>query len=299
MAEPHESFDALRAMMPGGSFHRNAIMDALARRAVLAYLDAQPDTLAAVIERVGTWDDTPREFQYPQTLPRYRFAGQRALAIVNQAFMVADQAGIEFQDAMVMLGARRLVTDLAPEAHRREALEILRTGKKDAAGIELRPDAADGPAGLVAFAATAAHLYGNPRLFRSQHAVRTMFDKQIRELEAEAYQMPDLERVADISDQDARAFLLHLLPGFPLSPLGEPTLPELEIIQLIKRHLLSTHADATTADQQEELLRCVRVILSTSLEAREAKKQYAAPASSFPGRPRQQPRRKQPKAKRK
>jgi hypothetical protein len=274
-------------------------MDALARRAVLAYLDAQPNTLTAVIERVGTWDDSPREFKYPQSLPRYRFAGQRALAMVNQAYIVADQGGIEFQDAMVMLGARRLVSDLAPEAHQREALEILRAGKKDSVGIELRPDAADGAAGLAAIAAVAAHLYGNPRLFRSQHAVRTMFEKQIRELEAEAYQMPDLERVPDVSDHDAREFLLRILPGFPLSRLGEPTLPELEILELIKRHLLSTPADATNFAQQEELLRCIRVILATSFAAHEAKKQFAAPAESFPGGLRQQPRRKQPKAKRK
>lgn len=299
MTEPREDFDVLRSMIPAGNFHRNAIMEALARRAVLAYLDAQPDTLAAVIERVGTWDDSPREFRYPENLPRYRFAAQRALTMINQAFMVADQGGVEFQDAMVMLGARRLVTDLAPETHRREALEILRTGKKDAIGIELRPDAADGPAGLVAFAATAAHLYGNPRLFRSQHAVRTMFDKQIRELEAEAYQVPDLERVADVTDQDAREFLLRILPVFPFSAPGAPTLPELEVLELIKRHLLTTQADATSLAQQQELLRCINVILATSLNAHVAKKQYAAPADSFPRRARQQPQRKQPKSKRK
>jgi hypothetical protein len=126
-----------------------------------------------------------------------------------------------------------------------------------------------------------------------------MFERQIRELEAEAYQTPDLERVADISDQDAREFLLRILPGVPLSPPGRPTLPELEILEMIKRHLLSTHADATTPAQREELLRCILVIISTGFEARAMKTQFAAPAGAFPSRPRQQPRRKQPKAKRK
>lgn len=299
MSEARPDFDSLRSMMPMGNFHRNAIMEVLAHRAVLAYLDAQPDTLAAVVERVGTWDDAPREFRYPEDHPRYRFAAQRALALVNDAFRTADQVGVEFQDAMVMLGARRLVASFAPEVHRRGALKVLGSGTKDVVGIALGVDSADGPSGLVGFAAAAAYLYGNSRLFPSQHAVRTMFERRIRDLEAEALQIPDLERVADISDQEARGFLLRILPAFPLSPPGTPTLPELEAIELVKRHLLTTPADATSPDQQQELLRCITVILAASLETHTANKLYVARGDSFPGRGRQQPRRKQPKSRRK
>lgn len=284
--------------MPSGVIHRNLAMEALARRAVLAYLDADPDTLAAVVERVGTWDDVPRERPYPVSLPRYRFAAQRALGVANEAYAVADHANIQLQDSLVRLGARKLVAELAPEQHRREALEILHGGR-DSAGTGARSDAVDGPAGLVAYAATAAHLFGNPRLFPSQHLVRKMLLSQIRETEAEAQQAPDLERITDVSDREAGAFLDRLWPGFRIPGSDEISLPELEIVSMIKRHLLTTPADATTPEQQRELTRCIKVILTTGLAASEAKNTaYRVPAESFPSSPRTQPRRKKPKSKR-
>lgn len=298
MTDPSSDISLLRSIMPPGVIHRNLAMEALARRAVLAYLDADPDTLAAVIERVGTWDDAPREKPYPASLPRYRFAAQRALGVANEAYAVADHANIQVQDSLVKLGARKLVTDLAPEQHRSAALEILHAGARNS-GIESGSDAQDGPAGLVAFAATAAHLFSNPRLFPSQHLVRKMLLSQIRETEAEAQQAPDLERITDVSDGEAGAFLERLWPGFRIPGNDEISLPELEIVSMVKRHLLTTPADATTPEQQRELTRCIEVILTTGLRASEAKKTtYRAPAESFPNHPRTQPRRKKPKSKR-
>lgn len=299
MADQSSDISILRSIMPPGVIHRNLAMEALARRAVLAYLDADPDTLAAVLERVGTWDDVPRERPYPASLPRYRFAAQRALGVANEAYAVAEHANIQLQDSLVRLGARKLVADLAPEQHRREALEILHGGGRDSAGTEVRSDALDGPAGLVAYAATAAHLFGNPRLFASQHLVRKMLLSQIREADAEAQQAPDLERITDVSDREAGAFLDRLWPGFRIPGSDEISLPELEIVSMIKRHLLTTPADATTPEQERELTRCIEVILTTGLAASEAKNTtYRVPAESFPNSPRTQPRRKKPKSKR-
>lgn len=286
--------------MPQGVVERNAMMAALAYRTVLAFLDRDSQGLAAAVERVATWDDYPRAFPYPASLPRFKMAAQMAMEYAITGLRAAKtQSGISPGESELKSEASTLVAELGPPEYQQAAMKVLAVGTAAAGPTPMEDKASLG--GLVAYAAVAAAVYGNATIYRSQHTVRRLLVKHIREAEAEAYQMPPAEQITDVSEDDARAFLDSIFEdGFPLGGPGELSLPELDIIALAQRHLLHTKADASSPEQIAELKRCILVILTSSTAAFSSKRttEYTTPGSSFPGRTRPQPKRKKPKSKR-
>jgi hypothetical protein len=297
MSDPIPDMSVLRQVMPHGVIERNAMMTALAYRSVLAFLDRDAQALAAAVERVATWDDYPRAFPYPARLPRFKMAAQMAMEYAITGLRAASsQSGISPGEAELKSAAAALVAELGPAEHQEAAMKVLAAG---AGRTPAEEKASLG--GLVAYAATAAAVYGDPKIYRSQHTVRRMLVAHIREAEAEAYQVPAAERITEVSEAEARAFLDAIFEdGYPLGEPGELTLPELDILALAQRHLLHTKADASTPEQIAELKRCIAVILKASIDAFSAARPaaYTAPGASFPGSARVQPKRKKPKSKR-
>ncbi|MFJ7275503.1 hypothetical protein [Kitasatospora sp. NPDC098663] len=94
----------------------------MALRGIIALVDEQPDTFAALVERIGTWDDDPGRTPYPR--PRYQFAVTEALRIVNDAFTAIEEVGPLPNEAVVD-GARPLIERFAPAEYHDAALEKL------------------------------------------------------------------------------------------------------------------------------------------------------------------------------
>jgi hypothetical protein len=240
--------------MPAELAERTGRMYALSRRAVLAYIDEDPETLAAVISRIATWDDDPGRIPYP--LPRFQYAGQQTLALANDLLNLGETTGAHITDFEVSIAAAPLVDRYAPDEYKQAAQELIgalrRSGK---GGVDFNPTAADGPAGLVAFAAMAAAVTQNPRLRLPRERTRLNLIKEIRESEAKALQIPDREMITDISDDEALAFLKQLYgPDYPLPrDPGDRAVWEHDVIAVIKQHLLEYPADATTPEQRRTL----------------------------------------------
>lgn len=298
MSEEFPDVDALRQAFPDGVIERVAVMSALAWRAVLAYLDRDAQSLAAVIERVGTWDDYPRKYPFPAAAPRFKNAVTAAMNSGITILRAAADSGKEPGAAQLQAAAAKLVAELAPAEHQQSALRILQLDQQ--AADDERWDEQFTAGGLAAYAALTAAVYGDPAIMPTQHEVRRAIVKYVRQDEADAYKVPLAERITEVDEQEARAFLDGLFePGSPLQESDRPpTLYELDILALVQRHLLHTKADATTLEQAAELRRCILVIVKSSLEAFDARRPYASPSGSFPGGPRVQPKRKKPKSKR-
>ncbi|MEY9948425.1 hypothetical protein [Kitasatospora sp. GAS1066B] len=295
----HEAFsDAARAVMdemPSAIVERTGRMHALSRRAVLAFIDADRETLAAVVDRIATWDDDPGRATYPR--PRFEFPANQALALANDLFRLGEQQGIRISDAQAATGAAELINRDAPTEHREAALALLSAMKGDSRnGAVFDPVAATTEAGLLAFAATAAWLGTNPRLIRSRETVRLNLIKEIRESESRALKVPERETIRDVSDKDALAFL-HQLYGehypLPRDP-AERGAWEMDIVAIVRQHLLETPADATTPEQKKALHERVIAILSAAAGT----PRRTPPPATRSGAVRQQPKRKQPKGKR-
>lgn len=77
--------------LPRPIAERMGRMSGMAMRAIIALIDEAPDTFAALVERIGTWDDDPGRTPYP--MPRYQFAIKEVLRIVNDAFTAIDERG--------------------------------------------------------------------------------------------------------------------------------------------------------------------------------------------------------------
>ncbi|MEU4113356.1 hypothetical protein AB0F71_02495 [Kitasatospora sp. NPDC028055] len=256
---------ALMDKLPAHIVERTGRMYALARRAVLALIDGDADTLAAVVDRIGSWDDDPGRDPYPD--PPFKYPASEALSLANEFFRLGELVGVHTSNYAAADGATRLIKQCAPAGHREAALSLLSTMKADGhGGVEFDRAAADGPAGLLAFAATAASLTENRRVFRSKETVRLTLIKHIRESEAKALRIPDRESISEISDQDALAFL-HQLYGddypLPRDP-DERAVWELDIVAVIKQHLLDTPADATTPGQRRALHERLTTILQAA-----------------------------------
>ncbi|MER7408120.1 hypothetical protein ABT373_38095 [Streptomyces sp. NPDC000070] len=149
--------------MPADMVERTGRMYALSRRAILAYIDRDAETLAAVIDRVATWDDDPGRTPSPQF--RFEYPNQQALAFANQLLHLGEMAGIHITNREAGDSAAPLIDRYAPSEHMQAARELitaLRTAGKS--GVDFNQAVANGPAGLVAFAAMAAGLTQNRRL---------------------------------------------------------------------------------------------------------------------------------------
>lgn len=252
-----EFFDEL----PAGVVERIGRMHALSRRAILAYIDEDAETLAAVIDRVATWDDDPGRTPYP--MPRFQHANEQAVAYGNQLLDLGEMAGIHITNREAADGAAPLVDRYAPNEHKQAAHELiaaLRTAGKS--GVDFNKAASDGPAGLVAFAAMAAGVAQNPRLHLPRERARLNLINEIRESEAKALRIPDRE-IITVSDEEALAFLEQLYGShypLPRDP-GERAVWEHDIVAIAKQHLLEYPADATTPDQRHALDARIKKVL--------------------------------------
>lgn len=274
--------------MPAEFAERIGRMYGLSRRAVLAYIDEDPETLAAVISRVATWDDDPGRSPYP--LPRFQYASQQTLALANDFLSLGEASGAHITNFEAAVAAAPLVDRYAPDEYQQAAQELIgtlrRAGKN---GVDFNPTAADGPAGLVAFAAMAAAVTQNPRLRLPRERTRLNLIKEIRESEAKALQIPDREMITDVSDDEALAFLEQLYgPRYPLPrDPRERAVWEHDIIAIIKQHLLEYPADATTPEQRRTLDDRVKGVL----RAAAGTPQHTPPPPDRHGVVRKQPKR--------
>ncbi|KNB53493.1 hypothetical protein [Streptomyces caatingaensis] len=280
--------------LPDGIVERTGRMHALSRRAVLAFIDEDAQTLAAVVDRIASWDDDPGRLPYPQ--PRFQFASRQALALANDLFYQAETHGAHISNRAAAGGAGDLIARHAPAEHRAAAQRLLTAMNEDGRDAEFSPTAGDEAPGLLAFAATAAWLCVHPKVHRSRESARLALIQEIRESEAKALKTPDREMINEISDQDALHLLGQLYDGdYPLPrDAGERAVWEADIIAVAKQHLLETPADATTPEQKAAL--CERV--SAILRAAEGTPRRTPPPPDRTGVVRTQPKRT-PKRKRK
>ncbi|NGO67078.1 hypothetical protein G5C65_01590 [Streptomyces sp. SB3404] len=293
-AEQQTAYDVLQ-QMPDEVAERIGRMRALARRAILALIDGDRETLAAVVNRIATYDDDPGRRPYPQ--PRFRLASREALKLTNAYFYQAETHGSFLANTTVADGARDLITRYAPTEHQQAAGELLTVMKGGGrqSEAEFSPTAGDDAAGLLAFAAASAWLAVHPKVFRSRETARLTLIQEIRENEAKALKIPDREIVTEISDQDALAFLDQLYDeNCPLPrDATERAVWERDIIAITKQHLLETPASATTPEQQENL----RAQATSILRAATGTPRRTAAPPDRSGTVRKQPKR-QPKRKR-
>ncbi|MDX3024992.1 hypothetical protein [Streptomyces acidiscabies] len=237
--------------MPSDVAEHTGRMHALSRRAVLAYLDQEAKTLAAVIDRIATWDDAPGRRPYPG--PRFRYPVQQALLFADQLLTLPGPDVYIPSDAAAN-AAGPLIDRYAPDAHKDAAHQLiaaLRTAGPS--GTDLDEDASYGPAGLVAYAALAAGLIQHPQLRYPREKARLNLIQEIRESEAAALRIPDRERIT-VSDEEAHAFLQQLHPGYPIprDPHAR-TIWDHDIIAVVTQHLLDHPADSTTPEQRRAL----------------------------------------------
>jgi hypothetical protein len=286
-------FDDFLSAMPPAMVERMGRMSALARRGILALVDAEPQTLSAVVDRIGTWDDDPGRGGYP--MPRFQFPAKQALTVANDFFRLADEHAIPISNDAAASGAVELLEQLAPQEHRDTAVAVLAVMKGHTDAVELDAATSESEAGFLAYAATAAWLGTRPQLFPSRETLRLLLIKHIRQNESRALGVPTREQINEISDRAARDFLLRLYGGdYPLPTHPEErALWEVDIVAVAKQHLLETPADATTADQARALHDRVDTILRAA-----AGTVRRPPPPNRTGSPRTQPKRKKPKGRR-
>ncbi|MER5781263.1 hypothetical protein ABT104_05970 [Streptomyces mobaraensis] len=291
--------DALVGAMPPQIVERMGRMTGMALRAVIAYIDGEPDTLAALVDRIGTWDDDPGRAPYPGL--RYQFALKQVLELVNTYLNVTETTGgTTISNEALAAGARELIERYVPEGHRDTALAMLREVPGGSAPMELSGGSASepGPAEFYAAAAAAAWLATSAGIFPAPQTVRLKLVRQVREAESVAIGAPARERIDDVADQDALDLLAELYDEsyarlIPRSP-NQRTPWEWDMLAILKAHLLETPASATTPKQAEVLkdriLACLQAAAATP-------RQVVPPAARAKAK-RAQPKRKKPKGKR-
>ena len=152
--------------------------------------------------------------------------------------------------------------------------------------------------GLVfGLAAIAAWSVRDKNLSPTVAPVRLALISRIKEAEAIALGIPEAEQINEVSDDEARAFLesLHGVCTIP-KDRSRWHLAELDVICLLKEHLLETPVAATTEDQRRALDAAIKLRLQAALGTHRPRP--AAPATPHVPGQRVQPRRKRPKDKR-
>ncbi|MGK4581763.1 hypothetical protein [Kitasatospora sp. HPMI-4] len=285
----------LLGQLPRPLVERMGRMSGMALRGVIALVDDEPETFAALVERIGTWDDDPGRFPYPG--PRYKFAITETLRLFNDAIGIVERNG-PIPNEVLTEGARPLIEALAPEEFREAALQKLATIPPGTAPMDLSSDGDVGPVDyIVAAAATAWLARGAGGRVAMQQNIRLSLLKEVRRSESAATGAPEREQVNDVSDADALALLtalydedyVRLIPG----PRDRGPW-EWDMLAILKAHLLETPADATTPEQAHALkLKLVKILQAAVATLDEPKAPMVRPAGK-----RVQPKR-QPKSKRK
>ncbi|MEU4586590.1 hypothetical protein AB0F92_31720 [Kitasatospora aureofaciens] len=218
---------------------------------MLAYIDGDQDTLAAIVDRIGTWDDEPGRQPYP--LPRYQHAAKTAMQLANTFFEVA--AINSHHIANWAVADAQLVEQHAPTQHRQEAVARLAVLRRAGDAANFSDSDLDDEARFLAFTAAAAFLGMDRRVAASRETVRLKLIEHIRQDEAAALRVPARERITSISDEEALAFLDDLYgEGYPLPrDPQERAVWEQDILAVIKQHLLEIPAASTTPDQRRAL----------------------------------------------
>lgn len=251
--------------LPGPMAERMGRMSGMAMRAIIALIDEEPDTFAALVERVGSWDDDPGRAPYP--LPRYEFATKEAARIVNDAFTAIEERR-PLPNEVVTEGARDIVERLAPEGYRAEALAKLAAFPSGREPMDLAGGEEGGAVSFVITAAAAAWLCGGAggRMATLEN-IRLMLLQQARQAESVAIGAPEREQVTKISDADALALLADLYDEdyARLIPGPRQRGPwEWDMLAVLKTHLLETPSDATTPEQRQELKAKLLTILQAA-----------------------------------
>ncbi|MGY4969556.1 hypothetical protein ACWGCC_10040 [Streptomyces nigrescens] len=277
--------------MPAEVVERTGRMHAFARRAVLAFIDDDSTTLAAIVDRIATWDSEPGHPPYSE--PPFRFPAEQALTQANDLLGLGLQYGFGVSKRTVAEGAIKLIDRLAPPEHREAARVLLAKMKRAGLDQRLEVDHLDDVPGFLAAAASAAWLASNRTIFKARETVRLSLIKEIRESEAKALRVPDREQITDISDEEALGFLERMYgDGYPLPrDPDERALWEMDIVAVIKQHLLDVPADATTTEQLTALDARVKGILQAAAGTpQQTPKKERARVSR--NQPKRQPKRK-------
>ncbi|MEU8543059.1 hypothetical protein AB0C52_24255 [Streptomyces sp. NPDC048717] len=279
--------------LPRPIAERMGRMSGMAMRAIIALIDEDPDTFAALVERIGTWDDDPGRAPYP--LPRYEFPIQEVLRIVSDCFTAIKERRPLPNE--VVDGARGIVERLTPEEYRTQALAKLAEFSPSREPMDLSGGEDGGPVDFVVAAAAGAWLCGGAggRMATLEN-IRLMLLQQTRQAESVATGAPEREQVNKISDDEALALLADLYDEdyARLIPGPRQRGPwEWDMLAVLKSHLLETPADATTPEQREEL----KAKLLTILQAAAATQTKSPKPTVRPVGRRVQPKRR-PKRKR-
>lgn len=280
--------------LPRPIVERMGRMSGMAMRAIIALIDEEPDTFAALVERIGTWDDDPGRAPYP--MARYEFPIKEVLRIVNDCFTAIEERG-PLPNEAVTEGARGIVERLTPEEYRAQALAKLAELPPGREPMDLSGGEDGGPVDFVIAAAAGAWLCGGAdgRMATLQN-IRLMLLQQARQAESMATGAPEREQVNKISDDHALALLADLYDEDYARLIPDPRQRspwEWDMLAVLKTHLLETPADATTPEQREEL----KTKLLTILQAAAATQTRRPKPTVRPVGKRVQPKRR-PKRKR-
>ncbi|QFQ97300.1 hypothetical protein F9278_15015 [Streptomyces phaeolivaceus] len=262
----------LMEQLPRPMVERIGRMSGMALRSIIALIDEQPDTFAALVERIGTWDDDPG--RTPMPLPRYQFAIREALRIVNDALTAIEERS-PLPNEVLVEGACDLIKRLAPAQYREDALAKMAAFPAGSEPMDISGGEDAGPVDFVIAAAAGAWLCGGAggRMATLEN-IRLMLLQQVRNAESTATGAPERERVDQVSDEDALALLAdlydedyaHLIPG-----PRERGPWEWDMLAVLKTHLLETPADATSPNQAKELKTRLLTVLQAAAATQRTK----------------------------
>lgn len=285
----------LMGQLPQPIVERMGRMSGMALRSIIALIDGAPDTFAALVDRIGTWDDDPGRLPY--TLPRYQFHVKEALRIVNDALTAIEERFGPLPNEVVAEGAGDLIERFAPAEYREDALAKLASFPPGTEPMDISGGEDCGPVDFVIAAATAAWVgRGAGGRMATLENIRLMLLEQVRRAESSATGAPEREQINKISDEDALALLANLYDEDYVRLIPGPRQRgpwEWDMLAVLKTHLLETPADATTPAQAQQLKAKVLTVLQAAA-ATQTKK--AKPSVRTVGK-RTQPKRK-PKRKR-
>ncbi|MEY9861426.1 hypothetical protein ABH935_007067 [Catenulispora sp. GAS73] len=285
--------ERLQGVIPPANLERMGRMAGWAYRLVLAMVDDQPEVVAAVVDSISTFDDQPGRPPYP--LPRWNFVAERVQEVAEGWLTVALDTG-RFSGAVMARGAAAVLATSAPPRYRDGAIAMLDPSRQavPSDGDERNIEAVLMAAALGAWAAR------NRKVFPIREAVRLKMIEGARDAEATALGVPYAERVSEVSDADALAFIEQMYGHCDIpDDSSQWGLAEIDIVSMVKLHLLETPADATSPEQTRDLDEQIKRRLLAALATGRSAATAAAPAP--PRRPptqRHQPKRKKPKGKR-
>ena len=268
-------------------------MSGWTHRVLLAMIDGDAETLAAVLERMAGYDTEPG--RHPYTEPTWQFA-IREIERTADDLVTANRCFERAPRDTIAEGVTALLTELAPKELREQAVANALLCVHDDQTGELLPVVRDGSL-VLALAAIAAWSVRDKGLSPTVAPVRLALISRIKEAEAIALGIPEAEQINDVSDDEARA-LLESLHGVCTIPKDRSRwhLAELDVMCLLKEHLLETPIAATTEEQRRALNAAIKLRLQVARGTHRPRP--AAPATPHVPGQRVQPKRKRPKDKR-